>query len=173
MRLLLALTLLTGCGAPIVDRCYYGPIEVLSEVPLDCLAVEEAGSVLEAMYRKPLREALALDPDTGYSFEQPWPEVSPAARWGGFDGAFRGYTVVIQDVESVTCNGKLVAGCHDGSTTYMPARTQRAFAHESLHFLECRAGDCHNVDHLGWAENGYTSFGTAYSFSGPQRSWAR
>jgi hypothetical protein len=162
MRWLLLLAL-AACGAPIVSKCRYGPIVIEGRVRLDCEALTAAGDTLRALYTKPLREAIVLDPEAGYSFEDPWPSPSPVERWGGFDEAFEGYIVVIDETLETSCG---TAGCHRGAVTELGlAGAPGSWGHESLHFLECRAGDCDNVNHVGWDINGYQNFGDAYWYA--------
>lgn len=170
MRVALLLAL-CACGPPIVTECRYGPIVIAGEVALDCAAVIASGDVLRAIHTKPLREAIALDPQAGYSFEDPWPSPPPVDRWGGFDEAFRGYRVVVLDTTEAQCGDKVAAGCNNHAETHLGlAGAPMSWAHESLHFLECRAGNCDNVGHVGWAENGYANLGIAYAYV-EHRSW--
>lgn len=163
-----AVVVLGVACAPAVSRCTYGPVEILGEVELDCAKVTAAGDALRALYTEPLRQALPLDPDASYSFETPWPKDVGAAF--DFDKAFQGYTVVVQQAfAGIACSGKEVSGCTVGAVTYLTVDSgATAWAHESRHFLECKAGDCDNLTHEGWTTNGFYNFGYAFVEAGPQ-----
>lgn len=156
-----ALTLL-ACNPP-VTTCKYGPITVYGDVELDCTKVTKDLDIMRVAFEKPVREAYpGLDPDSGYSFEELYPTVSPVSEFGGFDKAFEGYDIVVQDGANVHCNGEDVVGCNRGSTSYLPSTNSGALMHESLHFLQWKNGTTPKVMHDGWFQNGYTSMSDAY-----------
>lgn len=169
--LLVTASFLVGCGPQIVSTCRYGTIEILGEKELDCAAVSESMDVMRVLMEDGPYAAFDLDPETGYSFLEVWPDPSPVDRWGGFDAAFDGMVVVVEDSDTIRCGSKDVGGCSINSHIYLACTTQDFLVHESLHYLQCKAGDCWNSEHTGWAENGYRNMGDSFHSFGPGVVW--
>lgn len=157
----MAVLCLVACGRPVISTCHQGPFEVDGEVELDCLAVSRSVSLVRALYSSGSpRDVLPLEPAAGYSFEDPWPTFSV-----DFDRAFTGTRVLVEDSDSVGCGGKSVGGCTQNGNVSVPGTQQISFGHELMHVYECRVGgNCNNVNHDGWDENGYKNFGVAYQW---------
>jgi hypothetical protein len=144
MRLALACIFLVGCSTPDV---VCGPFSVYGRT--DCADFQK----LERLLSMPVREALNLDPEAAYSFEEPWPDLPPLSF-------FQGATVVYQD-SPVNCSGAVVGGCATGSVVYL--HDPGALGHEVMHLIE-HGHLVYNPRHSGWDTNGYYNFGVAFAY---------